>query len=376
VTSRERVLAAVERTGFDRIPIKHEGTPEVNAMLMGHFGLKNKEQLLRVLGDDFRYVEAKYQGPPLRRFEDGSFEGWFGARFKWVDFGHGRYLESSALPYAGVRSLEQLDRTRFTRAEWFDFSTIKDQCEALNGGHAVCFGSPGDLSFINGIGRYRGQAQVLMDIIDRDPVYLELVRARSEFYFNLHKSALEAAEGLIDFIHVGEDLGDQRGPVISPELFEQLFVPLYQKHFAMVHSFGARTMMHMCGTVSAFLPRLIEIGLDVFDVVQPTGPSMDIGELKRNFGDQLVFCGSVCAQTTLPCGSVEEVQREVQRRLELFPSGGLFLGPTHAIQVGSPLENILALYRTAGSLTEKIDSSIHDIEGPAENEVNLFKLFG
>jgi len=376
MTSRERVLAACERRGYDRIPVKHEGTPEVNLLLMEHFGLKNRNQLLRVLGDDFRYVEAKYQGPPLRRFEDGSFEGWFGAHFKWVDFGHGRYLESAALPYADVRSPEQLDRSRFTRAEWFDFSTIKGQCQALGGEYALCFGTPGDLSFINGIGRYRGQAQVLMDIIDRDPVYLELVRARFEFYYNLHRSALEAAGGLIDFIHVGEDLGDQRGPVISPELFEQLFAPLYRKHFAMVHGFGARTMMHMCGTVSAFLPRLIEIGLDVFDVVQPTGPGMDIGELKRNFGEQLVFCGSVCSQTTLPDGSVDEVQREVRRRLELFPRGGLFLGPTHAIQVGTPLANMLALYRTAGSLTERIDSSILDIAASDESEVNLFKLFG
>ncbi len=62
--------------------------------------------------------------------------------------------------------------------------------------------------------------------------------------------------------------------------------------------------------------------------------------------------------------------------LKLFPKCGLFIGPTHAIQAGSPLENILSLYRTAGSLTENIDSSIRNIEAPAENEVNLFKLFG
>ena len=55
--SRERVLGAFHRRGYDRIPVKHEGTPEVNRMLMEHFGLSNLEQLLRVLGDDFRYVD-------------------------------------------------------------------------------------------------------------------------------------------------------------------------------------------------------------------------------------------------------------------------------------------------------------------------------
>ena len=57
--------------------------------------------------------------------------------------------------------------------------------------------------------------------------------------------------------------------------------------------------------------------------------------------------------------------------------GGLFPGPTHAIQVGSPLENVLALYRTAGSLCEMIDDAIHaDAGNTAETRgINLSKLF-
>ena len=72
MTSRERVMGCCERRGFDRIPVKHEGTPEVNAQLRDHFDLDNDEQLLCVLGDDFRYVEPAYTGPELRRFPDGS----------------------------------------------------------------------------------------------------------------------------------------------------------------------------------------------------------------------------------------------------------------------------------------------------------------
>jgi len=99
--------------------------------------------------------------------------------------------------------------------------------------------------------------------------------------------------------------------------------------------------------------------------------------LKKDFGDKLVFCGSVCVQTTMAWGKPKDVENEVKRRLKLFPKGGLFLGPTHAIQVGSPMENILALYRTAGSLREKIDRSILDIEGNAGkvDEVDMSKLF-
>lgn len=86
MTSRERVLNACNRKGYDRILIKHEGTPEVNQMIKEHLGLKNDEQLLLVLGDDFRYVEAKYNGPELKTFPDGSIEGYFGEKYKYTQF--------------------------------------------------------------------------------------------------------------------------------------------------------------------------------------------------------------------------------------------------------------------------------------------------
>jgi uroporphyrinogen decarboxylase len=378
MNSRERVLSAFERRGYDRIPIKHEGTPEVNQMLMEHFGLSNMEQLLRVVGDDFRYVEPVYCGPELRTFPDDSVEGYFGERYKYVQFEAGKYLEACYLPFAGIERPEDLDRSHFPKADWFDYSTIRRQAESLREeGFAVCCGTAGDMDFINGIARARGMEQVLMDLIDDSPVYLEIMQARFDFFCEVQRHILEAAGGLIDFCHAGEDFGNQRGPMIGLPIFERHFAPKYGKYFDMVHRYGARTMMHMCGCCEAFLPRLIELGLDVYDVVQPTAPSMDIAVLKESFGDRLTFCGSVCVQTTLAWGTPADVEREVRRRLELFSTGGLFLGPTHAVQVGSPLENVLAMYRTAGSLREQIDDSILSVGGnqAAADKINLAKLF-
>ncbi len=377
MSHRDRVLSAFGRTGYDRIPVKHEGTPEVNQMLMSHFGLSNMEQLLRVLGDDFRYVEPVYCGPPLRTFPDGSVEGYFGERYRYAQFEAGRYLEACYLPYAGVNALEQLDRSHFPTADWFDYSTIRSQCEELRRqGFAVCCGTAGDMDFINSIARARGMEQVLVDLIDDNPVYLEIMQARFEFYYHMHRRMLEAAGGLIDFTHVGEDLGNQRGPMIGMNIFERHFAPKYGEYFAMVHAHGAKTMMHMCGCVERFLPRLVELGLDVYDVVQPTTPQMDIAALARRFGERLAFCGSVCVQTTLAWGTPQDVEGEVRRRLALFPQGGLFLGPTHAIQIGSPLENILALYRTAGSLAADVGEAIRGVAQSAQADtINMSKLF-
>jgi uroporphyrinogen decarboxylase len=377
MTSRERVMGALERNGYDRIPVKHEGTPEINQMIMDHYGLSNMEQLLRVVGDDFRYAEPAYIGPELRKFPDGSVEGYWGERYKYADFKGGKYLEPSYLPFAAIHTPEELDRSHFPTADWFEYSTIKQQCQQIRyNGFAVAVGTAGDMDFINSIARARGTEQVLVDLITEDPVYLEIMDARFGFYYEQHERMLQAAEGLIDFTHIGEDLGTQVTQVISHDIFESLFGPKLEKYFRMVHSYGARTMMHMCGCVRAFLPRLIELGLDVYDVVQPTTPEMDIAVLQKDFGRDLTFCGSVCVQSTIAFGSTADVENEVKRRLELFSEGGLFLGPSHAIQVGSPLENIIALYRSAGSLVEEIDDSILSIqEDSSPDEINMSKLF-
>ncbi len=232
------------------------------------------------------------------------------------------------------------------------------------------------MDFINSIARARGTDQVLIDLVTDDPVYLEIMEARFKFYYDLHERVLQEAEGLVDFTHMGEDLGTQKAQVISFETFDKHFAPKLKRYFDMVHRYGARSMMHMCGCVRAFLPRLIDLGLDVYDVVQPTTPEMDIAVLKTDFGERLAFCGSICVQTTIAFGTAAEVVREVERRKALFPKGGLFLGPSHAIQVGSPLENIIALYRAAGSLNERIDESILSAgDGKQAGEINMSKLF-
>ena len=374
MNSRERVLSCFNRKGYDRIPIKHEATPEINQILLDHFGLKNFEQLLLVIGDDFRYVEPVYCGPELKKFPDGSQEGYFGERYKYAAFEGGKYLEAVYLPFAGIDDLDKLDRSHFPKADWFDYSTIKQQCERIRPTHAVCYGTAGDMDFINSIARARGTEQVLIDLIDDNPVFLEIMKARFEFYYNQHEKVLQAADGLIDFTHIGEDLGTQRGPTINMDIFEKHFAPKYEKYFKMAHSYGAKVLMHMCGCVDKFLPRLIEMGLDVYDVVQPTTPEMDIAELKKKYGHKLTFCGSVCVQSTIAFGTVQDVENQVKRRLDLFPDGGLFLGPTHAIQVGSPLENILTLYRAAGSLTEKIDDAILAIIDPNDTKIEDIKI--
>jgi uroporphyrinogen-III decarboxylase len=99
---------------------------------------------------------------------------------------------------------------------------------------------------------------------------------------------------------------------------------------------------HTDGCVYAVIPELIEIGLDVLNPVQPA--AMDPRRLKREYGRELCFWGSMDEQYTLPFGTPEEVRREVQERIAtLGEGGGLILAPTHHLQLDTPLENFWAM---------------------------------
>jgi uroporphyrinogen decarboxylase len=347
----ERVLGALERTGYDRIPVHHEGTPEVNAQLRAHLGVAGDDDLLYLLGEDLRRIRPRYVGPELRQFPDGSTEGLWGERYNDIPYGDGlgTYPEAVYLPFAGLTDVAQLADLPFPSADWYAYDTIEAQCDVLRD-YALVIGGAGDLDFMNGIARCRGVEQVLFDVATADPVYLELVERRFQFFYEVAERTLQAAHGKIHLLHCGEDLGTQRGPIISLKAFERLFATYYQRYFELAHRYGARAMMHSGGSVRAFLPRLIEMGLDVLDVVQVAADGMDLEGLQHDFGRDLCFCGTMCVQSILPFGTQADVERETRRRMELFAEGGLILGPTHAIQVLTPLENILAMYRTAGSL--------------------------
>ena len=71
----------------------------------------------------------------------------------------------------------------------------------------------------------------------------------------------------------------------------------------------------------------------------------------REFHGKIVLRGTMSVQSTLPFGSLGDVRREVAVRQELYADGGLIIGPTHAIQPLTPVENVVEMYRAIGSMS-------------------------
>lgn len=349
MNSKERFYATINYEKRDRFSTHYYGTPEIHDDLKKHFNVETVDEIRDILGDDIRGVRPKYIGPKLKRFEDGTWEGLNGEIYKHVSFPHGTYPEPIFLPFAETTDVKDLDNFVFPNADWYDYSTIKDQI-ASKKNYAIQIEGAGTPDFMNGIARYRGVEQVLLDIAYEDEVYIELVNRRFDFLYEKSKRQLIAGEGGIDILGLGEDLGEQNSLIISPNSFELLFADKLQAFIDLAHEYGAKAMMHSCGSCRKLIPRLIEMGLDILEVVQVDAAGMDITELHKEFYKKIAFCGSISVQHTLPFGTKEDVIREVNLRKQLFQDGGLICAPTHQIQAHTPVENIVALYETLGTL--------------------------
>jgi len=347
VTPRERVLTAIAHQEPDRAPIQIYVTPEIDRVLRDHFSPASYIEEFEV---DFRTVAPVPLRAP-RAPEAGSriacYDEW-GVGYEVVtNNAGGTYLEARDLALARLQTMDDVENYPWPDPDDYDYSVIPAQIDAA-GEFAVCLGHAGIPDIINGVGRGRGMEQVLTDIITGDEVGVAIIDRRVDFYYEWCRRALEAGGGRIDILCLGEDLGSQKGPTMSPATFDAFFRPRLQRFFDLGHRYGCRVMLHSCGSTRMLQPRLIEMGLDVLDAVQPEPEGMDPEELKREFGSRLTFCGMISTQHTLPHGTPEQCRAEARHRLDVIGRGGGYIfAPAHAIQPDTPLENILAIYEEA-----------------------------
>ena len=144
--------------------------------------------------------------------------------------------------------------------------------------------------------------------------------------------------------HHGDDLATQTAPFFSLEMFRRMFLPNIKRVFSVFKDAGLPVMMHSCGNIVAFIPDLIDAGLDLLEPVQPC---MDLEYLKREFGKDLSFWGGIDTQELLPFGTPERVREETRRVVRILGrNGGYIAGPSQEIMNDVPTANIIAMLET------------------------------
>ena len=161
---------------------------------------------------------------------------------------------------------------------------------------------------------------------------------------------IDAVGNYAQLITISDDMGMQNGPMCRPSMVEEFIAPYLSRFCDFVHrNSDLKIFMHNCGSIKPLIPLLIECGVDVLNPVQISADDMDPHDLKREFGDRIVFWGGGCdTQHVLSRATPDEVAAHVRENVAAFkPGGGFVFNQVHNIVGDVPPENILAMFDTA-----------------------------
>nr|MBP8990148.1 uroporphyrinogen decarboxylase [Clostridia bacterium] len=185
----------------------------------------------------------------------------------------------------------------------------------------------------------RGMENLLMDMVLEPDFVDELLQAILTYHLKVIDIALQYD---IDGFHFGDDWGQQKGLIMGPSYWRRFIKPVLAVMYDRVKQKNKYISQHSCGDIHEILPDLIDIGLDVYQTVQPE--IYDLQTLKRDFGRHLTFWGGISTQRLLPFGTPEEVRRVTRETIKMMGKGGGYIAaPTHAIPGDVPPENVIAL---------------------------------
>ncbi len=172
----------------------------------------------------------------------------------------------------------------------------------------------------------------------------------TELHLEKLSRLLPKIRGYVQILVVGDDLGMQSGPQLSPQMYRELFLPRHKRIYGYAKELsGAHIFLHSCGGIYQLIPDLIEAGVEILNPVQTSARYMEPERLKREFGRELTFWGGGCdTQQVLPFGTPQQVRDDVRRRLEIFmPGGGYVWSQVHNVMADVPPANILAMLEAA-----------------------------
>ena len=346
--SKERVRRAFAHQAPDRVPIDYLANPGIDARLKRHFGLPpgDEEGLRQALKVDFRQLNPVYVGPPLHEQVAMRQVDMWGIRTRWIEHESGGYWDYCEFPLRDA-GREEIEAWPMPAPDDFDYRSFAEQCARFRD-YYLLLGGPGSADIINSTGMIRGMEQTLMDLVTDDEAGLRYIDRRNEVQLEVLRRALEAAGGQIDMLWIGEDLGTQKGPIISLELYRKHLRPRHQRYVDLARSFGIPVMCHTCGSSSWAYEDFIEMGIAAVDTLQPEAAKMAPDYLKGHFGGRLAFHGCISTAGPVAYGTAEETARAVRETLAIMkPGGGYAFSPTHLLQDNSPTENVLAMYQAA-----------------------------
>jgi len=356
---RERVMLALSHEEPDRCPMQISFTPEFAERLRKELeqtgetphnphGGGNTYELERALDEDMlltsvgwanSYYANEAYNPGKDTYTDEWGITWKNAEYT-TKYGKGYYTEIVDHPLTDDKAIDSYEPPDPNRPEFYleaerVIREYKEEYWIVGVTVTTIFETAWAL---------RGLEQTLLDFVDNPDLLNGILDIPYHYHLTAAKRLVEMG---VDMIWIGDDMGAQEGMIISPDTWRRFLKPRMAEFISSLKALNpdVKVAYHSDGCIYPIIPDLIEIGLDILNPVQPR--SMDPQNLKKEYGNTLCFWGSIDIQHTLPFGTPEDVRNEVIHRLKtLGEGGGLIIGPTHHVQLDTPMENFWALVNT------------------------------
>ncbi|MDP6776724.1 MAG: uroporphyrinogen decarboxylase family protein, partial [Candidatus Latescibacteria bacterium] len=287
-----------------------------------------------------------------RELPDGRWQDEWGVVRRLSPDGY--YYDLDVCPMAGDPDLEVLERHPWPDPEDPGrYRGLKERVETLRKetDFAIVGHAPG--GWVHTSQYLRGFEGWYADLALRPDFATALMEKIRDLVLKMAARFLEEVGPYLDVVATGDDIGAQRGLMISPAMYRELILPLQREQFRTIRAHtDAKIFYHTCGDIYPVLDDLVELGVEILNPVQVSAAEMgDTERLKREYGDRLSFWGGVDTFEVLPKGTPEDVRAEVDRRVEVLGRGGGYvLNAVHNLQPDVPVENIIAMYEHGKTL--------------------------
>jgi len=374
LTSRQRVIRAINREPVDRVPIdlgSHMSTGisafayrrlrKYLGLLTNNIWITDLVQVLAYVDEDIRtrfHVDCILLEPPWPQKRYWSPGGDF--RFVVPDIFRPEHDESENwLVRQGNKLMRMPAGAYFFDGDWLSDWGRGSEVERIRLyarlAERIYKETPYATNFVGysrGIGHgnfFEGLEQAVQMITDPEEVLAENER-KCRAAIARFEQVNRAMGRYIQLVTVGDDMGGQNGPLCNPEHIKCFCIPFYKRFCSFVHDNSEiKVFMHNCGAIRPIIPMLVDAGIDVLNPVQISASDMDPTSLVAEFGDRITFWGGGCdTQGVLESQSPQEVAENVRGLVRIFKrAAGFVFNQIHNIQANVPPENVVAMLDAA-----------------------------
>jgi len=171
-----------------------------------------------------------------------------------------------------------------------------------------------------GVGDWRTFEQAGCLLADEPGLVGDILAAQGEFAAAMARRVLREVEP--DFASFSEPIGSTFGPLVSPQMYEQLVLPGYRPILDALRAGGVETIVLITyANARSLLPAALAAGFNALWAVEAGCDAMDYLSLRRQFGPDLRLIGGIDLDALL--AGEDAVAREIAHKVPpLLAQGG------------------------------------------------------